>query len=153
MEISKRNKNVSYEEIIEFEIKNNFSFDSDFREFLLECNGGIPTENQFDIVQTNNSAGITYFFSLTEIEDKYKSKRLLSLYIAIAEATGDNYICISKQSGNVFFWDHEFDHKGEDAFFLLAKNFNAFLDCLRNFDSKYIHLDPKQIKEVWIDPE
>ena len=154
MKITKKNKKISIKDIFEIERKLSITLEDSFRDFLLESNGGIPSDNEFDIPDANNDASVDEFFSLDDILRNHNTfrERIPNNYIPIAFASGGNYICLSKKNNSIFFWDHEFEHEGEKSIFFLSKNFKTFLKQIKDFDPNSVELDPEKVKHVWVDP-
>ncbi len=157
----KKGKKIKEKEIINFEQRNDIKLPNDYRNFLLENNGGVPETNEFDIPDINSGSGINEFLSIDELESIKKSlgERLLQNAWAIAYAEGGNYLCIVVgEKEGVYFWDHELEaEEGQpaswDNLFLVAENFDDFLASLRKFDINSVELKPGQVQKVWVNPD
>ncbi len=157
----KQGKKISKDDIFSFEQRNGVKFPNDYREFLIESNGGVPETNEFDIPGSNNGSGINEFLSIEELESIKKSlgERLLPNAWVIAYAEGGNYLClVVGENEGVYFWDHELEAKeGQSAswdnMFLVTDNFADFLFSLRKFDINKVELKPGQVQKVWVNPD
>jgi hypothetical protein len=157
----KKGKKISEKDLIAFEQRAGVKFPTDYRNFLIENNGGIPEANEFDVPGTNNGSGINEFLSIDDLEvtKKRLGNRLLPSAWAIAYAEGGNYLClvIGEKKG-VYFWDHELETEEElpaswDNMFLVSENFADFLSSLKKFDINEIELKPGQVQDIWVDPD
>ncbi len=136
---------------------------SDYREFLLQYNGGVPETNEFTIADTNNASGVNEFMGVEGIESQKRilGDRFPDNVVPIAYAEGGNLVCIAlvgNDRGKVYFWDHELkagsgDISSWENMFLIASSFRQFWELLRRFDPSQVQLDPDQVKSVWIDPD
>ena len=115
----------------------NFKFPDQYKNFLLEHNGGIPG-NVYYLVNDNGYV-INFFLSLfvkelsfEEYFQDYKinTKVLPDRMVPIAEDAFGNAICISvsgEDYGAIFFWDHE---DSDTEMRQIAISFNDFLNGL-----------------------
>ncbi|MCX7570162.1 SMI1/KNR4 family protein [Tumebacillus sp. DT12] len=135
------------EELVAAEQRLKVVFPTDFREFLLKHNGGRPTPNKFDFIDTNGESSnsqIDFFFAIFEghidnLEIEYRARveedRLLPHFVPIANDPFGNLICLSVRSedlGKVYFWDHEIEPEtaGYENMSLIADSFTEFLGKL-----------------------
>ncbi len=138
----------------------------DYKQFLLNTNGGVPEPNEFDVPATSTGSGVNIFYgSLAKAHDGdlvYEQillkDRLPDRLVAIADAEGGNRVCLSSRPedfGVVFFWDHELESETDQSAPLsrLSSSFAELFSSLRPFDPKNIELKPRQIKKAWISPE
>jgi cell wall assembly regulator SMI1 len=141
-----------------FEKKIKAQLPKDYREFLLQTNGGY-TEKVLSYPFTLNgkpsASNIDSFYGLSEEEgegslienfDTFRDKdepRMLDYMIPIGEDEGGNQIVLllnKKEYGHVYFWDHESEidfenmEEGEsdrDNCHPIAKSFTEFLNLLK----------------------
>lgn len=141
MSLSFRTKNVpaSVEDVKRLEIRTG-GLPSDYRKFLLECNGGeFPDRSRFR-VENGEWSILKRLFSISELPDEASrlSESIASDFLPIGSDIGGNRLCIcvkGEVSGHVVFWDHEHGKDDpEDDFepvFFVANTFQIFLDSLR----------------------
>jgi len=121
----------------------------DYRDFLLEYNGGSPDKTLFHFINYNNkrdSSLINEFFgiykshvnnllqNIKDIGDRYPLDSF-----PIADDQFGNRICLivkGKNRGKVYFWDHELEVEIKETdnpycnMFFIANSFNDFLNML-----------------------
>ena len=132
--------------------KNNFKtrfkyglrFPSDYREFLLNFNGGRPDKWEFRFKgKRTYTECVHYFLSMSDDPDisfhvyfqRYKvdDKCLADGLIPVAFDPGGNLICLSilgEKQGGVFFWDHETETSGRGE---RGENLRVITDSFREF--------------------
>ncbi len=141
-------------------------FPQDYRSFLLDSNGGTPESNVVTIGDTE-SFDVRTFFGVDDTADGLA--RALETYrervpenaVPIADDNCGNLFVLAingRDSGNVYFWDHEFEaDEGEpprnDNLTLVARSFSELLDQLEPSPADDVTLKPGQVKSVWVDPE
>jgi hypothetical protein len=140
---------TSREEIAQFEARRGVLLPPDYKQFLLNSNGGYPTPNVFEVPEWHGHGNSV--MSFYGIHDGPKVKRLdwaCEVYderipadlIPIAYDANGNAICIGwkgEREGKIYFWDHE-DELDEDGLFvqdyrnvyLVANSLQEFLDSL-----------------------
>jgi len=108
---------ISAIEISRFEKKYIFMLPNDFRQYLLESNGGTP--NKVYYLESKADLVVNFFYSLGSqkyslegaIDDmKYDDPVVAKDFIPIGEDAFGNVLCLSVNEqtyGNVFSWDHE----------------------------------------------
>lgn len=125
-----------------------FTLPADYREFLLQYNGGRPNPKFFVFKDSENGSSIHTFLGFS---DEYSKslvkkrsmfhKRIPMRFFPIAYDDGGNLICISVSGndyGKVYFWDHDFEaDTGEspetaDNCTLIADEFTQFIDNLQD---------------------
>ncbi len=166
IKISKSNVGTSLSEIKNLERQLGRQLPSDYENFLLSTNGGVPEPNRFEVPQFDTGSGVTWFFGLLgepkyrdlAYEQKVLGQRLPNGMIAVADAAGGNRICLSirnRDFGCVYFWDHELESElnVESPLAQLATTFDEFLSILQPFDPESVELEPGQVESAWIDPE
>lgn len=151
MIIQNSRQKINNKELSDLESKLNITFPNDFKEFLLQNNGGIPNPNVFDFINRdgyNANSFVHYFYAVYDgndydsLESNYllysSEKRLPSNIIPIAGDAFGNLICISISGddyGKIYFWDHELEGQSEsyDNMSLIKNNFNEFISNLHEF--------------------
>lgn len=117
---------------------------ADYRSFLLSQNGGRVHDNDLATpegeeigiaVRSFLSIGGATNDSLDDFIDVYRG-RYPDEFLPIGEAAGGNLILLrvgATSSGEVYFWDHEFEGDEEvtwENLTLLAKSFTQFMEAL-----------------------
>lgn len=142
---------VLSEEILRrFEFQVGALLPEQFREFLLQHNGGKPIPSDFKISNDDGSSlhhvyglhGGPDYSNIAGVHNVFKD-RIPNELLAIADDPFGNQICIGikkKYLGKIYFWDHEkesrfFKFKGTT---LLANTFDEFLGNL------YEYVDPNE---------
>jgi cell wall assembly regulator SMI1 len=147
IEMSKSRKQLCEADIDEAEDLLDTAFPADYREFLLEYNGGRPKYDNFPIENNpSDTHGMINFFFYLKDEGAYNllkwanrmRGRVPSELIPIAIDPGGNLICLAvagNNQGKVYFWDHEEEaEEGKtptyDNVYAIADSFNQFLTNL-----------------------
>jgi cell wall assembly regulator SMI1 len=129
------------------------NFPSEYKEHLLQNNGGQCSPNVFKFNENGawTESCIDWFLAIYDGEydnlkkyiETYKieEKRLPDHILPIAHDPGGNLICISchkNDEGHIYFWDHEneVDYKisndnNYSNLYLVAKSFSEFIDGLK----------------------
>lgn len=166
--ITKSGPTVSESAINTLELTLEHSLPPQYREFLLEFNGGEPETNVFPVDELGEG-GVIEFFGIREgsvpgdiaFERSRMAGRVPSGLLPIAEAEGGNLVCVSLQGqdrGTVYFWDHE-EEADEDVestycnLHVIGSSFRDFWNSLRKFDPSQVELKEGQVEEAWIDPD
>jgi cell wall assembly regulator SMI1 len=141
-------KNATDDDIRSLEQKIGFPLPQDYRQFLLQYNGGVPKPERFAfrIPSGEQVSLVRVFFSLDENDPYYNLLRKLSVnegYIPesclpIGEDPFGNLILLElskSHQGNVYFWDHESEGGDDlrDNMALIAGNFTEFTRLLLPF--------------------
>lgn len=162
IKIKKNKKGCSASEVKQLEELFGYELPNDYKDFMIEYNGGEPNSNVFSIPEEQNESGVNKFFSQKEIikEKKILGNRIGIGVIPIADAACGNIVCLSliNEKKGVYFWDHELEDEEENLpswknMFYLAESFKDFMNKLRRFNPDEIELEPGQVLEVWVDPE
>lgn len=118
----------------------------EYKQFLLDYNGGEIEPNCFDF--NTGSSSIRYFFQINSkgISDWVKNYKLFKnripeSFIPIGNDDGGNLILLGIKGevrNKIYFWDHEFekdDEKEPDYFnlSLVADSFQGFINMLYAF--------------------
>ncbi len=135
---------LSLEKLQELEKRLAIRLPHQYRDFLLQHNGGTPNPNLFDCVDGGGSF-VQSFLAIQEgahsnfegyfIALKATSKVLPDNIVAVAKDGFGNLVCLSfvgEDAGAVYFWDHERQAK-EPSYknlHLIAPTFNEFLASL-----------------------
>jgi hypothetical protein len=143
---SNKNGRLSEPDLVEFEGKLGVTLPADYREFLLEHNGGTPKPNMFFISDEEGYGIAKYLFSV-HARPRYASLvwnweasrgRVPATLLPIGGDPFGNLICISlggDDKGAIYFWDHEREaDEGEEPSFdnisFLADSFTTFIKNL-----------------------
>lgn len=146
-------KQLNLSQIEEIEKLVGLNFPEEYKEHLLQHNGGQCMPNIFSFTEKGKitNSCVDWFLTIYDGEydnlknyiDTYKSddKRLPSHLLPIAHDPGGNLICIScgnDDSGSIYFWDHENEvdysvmgDKDYTNLYLIAKNLHEFIDKLK----------------------
>ncbi len=126
----------------------------EYRDFLLESNGGEPADPAFrfgDEAEPYADSAVRYFFSIGD-HPRYglayqhkiytQAKRVPADMLPIATDAGGNLVLLALDgmlAGKVFFWDHDIeglvdDPSSAEHLAPLAESFGDFCAALRPFD-------------------
>jgi hypothetical protein len=138
---------VTDKELSEFEDKRGLTFPEDYRNFLLQTNGGQPEPSTFHFRSEENKEEdslIDFFFSFAPTRQLYGIEENLEEYegripdglLPIACDPFDNLVLISfieGTYGKIYFWDHEKEltHPDRTRLPCLANSFTEFTRKLR----------------------
>ncbi|WP_338553176.1 SMI1/KNR4 family protein [Paenibacillus sp. KS-LC4] len=133
---------ITLEEINEFQQKLNLRLPEQYKNFLLESNGGDPSPSMFKISDEQGEGVLNIFYgigdmysNLEEYIDIYEGRLPLG-FIPIGNDPSGNVICLGlneKYYSNIYFWDHEQESDNPDDMsnmFFLANDLNEFLNSL-----------------------
>ncbi len=133
---------IQIEDIKQFEFYNKVVLPDDYKNFLIQYNGGCPRPNIIPSVNSNvdwilGMVDEPYYASLFQHIDMFH-RRIPSFYFPIAYDSGGNLYLMSLYSENhglIAFWDHEGETEGDaDQYFdnmkIVATSFTEFLDQL-----------------------
>lgn len=147
---SNRFGKLSESGIADFEVKFSILLPTDYKDFLLEHNGGCPkpNTNRFPETDVQWIYGIhqyDYWANLIEHIDMFK-ERIPSDTIPIANDSGGNLFLLSLRNdskGEVWFWNHEEEaeengHEYLENITKVSDSFNSFIDNL------YEWIDPNE---------
>jgi hypothetical protein len=129
-------------ELADFERANKIGLPSDYKVFLLECNGGIPLPNK----NVSPETIVTYILGMHN-EDYYASlykhismfmNRLpLSTFPIATDPFGNLFIMSlhPEGHGHIYFWDHEGEPENQDGHYtdncyFVARSFSEFVSSL-----------------------
>ncbi len=127
MKIENSNKYGVLDEkrLILFERKIGTRLPEEYRQFLIEYNGGKPSPCDFRISEKEREDSLHHFYGLHDgpvylnLEQAYESykARVPTTMIPFADDPAGNAICIgigSNDTGKIFFWDHELESEDDD---------------------------------------
>ena len=122
-----------------------------YRVFLQASDGGRPVEGFF-----SPRIGVTDFLGVKGMVGRSRRLRgrLPEKLLPIADAEGGNLVCISvaeDDAGAIYFWDHQLEHRGDQAAEKIADSFDEFVARLRKLTES--ELPPLEVISVEIDPE
>lgn len=124
MLISKKNEfgKLPEVELIDFEKENNIKLPEDYRDFLLQYNGGEPSPNKNDkldivvsyILGMHNGE---YYASLYKYIDVFKKKIPFGTFPIATDPFGNLFIMSLDKDGHghIYFWDHEGEPEHQDG--------------------------------------
>ena len=121
----------SKDSIEEFEKKENYTFPDEFKQCVINNNGGRPNRRGFDTENTKERELKTFLsFNKEDKETMWKASEieedeLPSNYIPFAIDNYGNFICFNSNDDSVVFFDHE-----SLSIELIANNFSSFINCL-----------------------
>jgi hypothetical protein len=151
MKMEKVYKNLNESVLSAIEEFWGFGLPKSYRKFLLETNGGIPSNGYFYFYKKKDRSFITSFFGVVKdfnnnilIKEKYANNRVPGNMLPIGRDVYGNLILISvknKDRGKIYFWDHEMEantEAGEIADYrnliLISDSFDEFMNGLHSFD-------------------
>lgn len=133
---------IDLNDIVEFESRNNIILPKDYKDFLFDHNGGIPSPNiepnaKSDVRFIYGMVKEPYYASIFQAIDTFKN-RIPSWYIPIANDSGGNLYLMSlfkDNHGLIAFWRHEEETEGDaDQYFdnmsIVANTFSEFINQL-----------------------
>jgi hypothetical protein len=136
------NEKINLKNIEEFEAKHHIVFPVQYRDFLLEYNGGNVRPNVFKISDDEGETALNTLYGL-DIDESYDelSSVFDSLYgeipdefISIGDDSGGNQICLGTSGeyvGKIYIFLHNIEPTGEMSnMFLISDSFDSFLDSL-----------------------
>ena len=136
---------INESDLVKYEQEINARFPTDFREFLVKHNGGIPNPSAFtvDMKGFKNRTRLRRLLGIgDENEESFKNfmrvyrHRIPTDFLPIGLEISGGLVCIAIRDvnyGNVYFWDHNWEAEEEPDYsnvYLLADSFSSFLDQL-----------------------
>jgi hypothetical protein len=130
-------------EVNDFEKENNIKLPKDYRDFLLEFNGGKPSPNRNEnpntivtyILGMHNG---DYYASLYKHIDMFKGRLPLSTFPIATDPFGNLFIMSlhTEGRGHIYFWDHEGEPEYQDGHYVdncsfVAYSFSEFVNNLK----------------------
>ena len=135
---------ISEQELGAFEREHGIKLPHQYRQFLLDYNGGRPEHRDFNFKDSTNGSQLLGFFGVGSRMDLSKELRtykgrLPAGWFPVASDAGGNLICICLSGtniGKVFFWDHEMESDETQGLtpetagntVLIADSFDEFLN-------------------------
>ena len=126
-----------------------FKLPKDYREFIINYNGGVTKKKYFKSKNGDKEAILDYLFGLINDFNNDISMNLLmdfkdvggrypSSMIPIGDTVGGDRILLSiknKDRGKIYFWDHEIESEEDEEpdysnLTLIADNFDEFINGL-----------------------
>jgi hypothetical protein len=169
IKMKRLHRKVNAADLARFEAKIGQTLPGDYRQFLLESNGGRPEGNTFDVPEDDNRSEVTLFFGLRRSEKSGDLRYERSLMrdrvpedmLPIGSDCCGNLLCLSLRldtRGQVFFWDHELEgDEGEPPtfsnLFKVGDSFKEFFDSLKPFNPEDVESEPCEGVSVWIHPD
>lgn len=119
-----------------------------FRAFVRDHDGAEPEDNTFDV--PGNQSGVRAFISLVGASELMREiEGFPTTGVPVAEDGCGNYVWLKSETGEILFWDHEFESDGV----VIANDFEAFIASLKPFDIASVRLEPGQVIHAWIHPD
>lgn len=148
-------QSIIKDDVIEFEKNNNIKLPKEYKNFLLNSNGGYsPHPNCFNFFNGEDGSVIQYFYGINLPEKNRESYTSLeqaalasgedfpSKYLAIGDDSFGNKILLNIENGQICFCDYEImfdEEEGEDVetfednIRLISNSFQEFLDGLYEY--------------------
>lgn len=137
-------KKLSIEEITEFEKQYNVALPNQYKQFMLDFNGGTIEPAVFKISEEKGESVLSAFYAIDDSLRSNLLKKYIYIYdgrlpqgfIPIGKDPGGNLICVSNQESSydqVYFWDHEEETNIPNDFsnmYFLAENIYEFINLL-----------------------
>lgn len=139
MKINKVHESLSVRDLERFENNHNLTLPIDYRDFLLEYNGGYPEPGIYKISEDLGESIINVFFGIGSMYDNLDKKLdifdeiLEKGFIPIADDPSGDQICIGitkEYFGQVYHWAHDEEYDGMENMYYLSSNFKEFLASL-----------------------
>ncbi|MDR4220587.1 SMI1/KNR4 family protein [Priestia megaterium] len=139
VKIEKIHESLLVEDLESFERNHNITFPKDYRDFLIEYNGGYPDLGNYKISEELGDSILNIFYGIGSMYDNLEKKldifdEILEIgFIPIADDPSGNQICIGinkEYLGQIYHWAHDEEHDGMENMYFLSSNFKDFLDSL-----------------------
>lgn len=138
-------KNVKEEEILKFEDEIGFTLPNDYKEFLINYNGGVPEVkySTFTLNELQENIGLQVLYGLDleenlDLREWYEEYEddLLDDCLIIGHGIGFGFIVLvnSPEVYGVYFWDNSFEleNSSEDEnIYKISDTFRQFIDELK----------------------
>ncbi len=142
---------LNLDELKAFEREMNIILPSEYIEFMIDTNGGMPEEDfvfdYFDLVTEGEKRSLIQDFFVIYLDDNYEVNNLKNIcnqlwndhaisrkMFPFAEDPAGNYICISldkENYGTVLFCDHEYEDS-ETEYMMSSKISDSFSDFVNS---------------------
>ena len=146
----KKHEPLKMEDLKYFEHKN-IEIPDDYRNFLIQYNGGRPENDCIDFKDSHQGTMLKSIFGFTK--DEYGSledanimykERIPKNTIVIADDAGGNRIIMSISGddyGKIYFWDHNMEADDEEEpdysnLTLVADSFDEFINNLKSSEEE-----------------
>jgi cell wall assembly regulator SMI1 len=135
---------VTESNILNFEQTIRFGLPLDYRQFLLEHNGGVPEQDLFSIPDCNSEGLIDHFLGLgrekEDLEDWMNELEgdLPEGFIPIGFDPGGNAILMDLSDATIYYWDsarHYPQSTDDDNTFWIANSFSDLLKSSKDSDA------------------
>ena len=137
--------NVKEEEILKLEDEIGFTLPNDYKEFLINFNGGVPEVkySTFTLNELEENIGLQVLYGLDleenlDLREWYEEYEddLLDDCLIIGHGIGFGFIVLvnSPEVSGVYFWDNSFelDNSSEDEnIYKISDSFRQFIDELK----------------------
>jgi len=150
---SNRFGKLDLQTLSDFEKKHSLSLPDDYKNFLLEHNGGAPVPSANRTPETI----VQWIYGIHQGEDwaslewhiEILDKRIPSKTLPIANDAGGNKFLLSLRPdtyGEIWFWDHEneAEDNAEEYFDNISKSANSLSDFINNL---YEYKDPEETEQ------
>lgn len=140
-----RFSNVNEEEIKLFEKRYNVTLPPDYKQFLLENNGGKPEVRRFETKDGKMTSSLMILFPLSEdaqpnlisVYNEFNQKGIIPPnFLAIGDDPIENKICISISGNNfgaVYYWSLDMEDVHEDNYIPTETNFSIVAESFTDF--------------------
>ncbi len=169
IKITRDPKLLNEDDIHTIEAELGMGLPDDYRDFLLQYNGGDPEPNVFAVSGEVKCASVNLFYGVRDSAQRddlltarhRMLERMPGHMIPIGDLSCGNLMCVSlarRDYGYVYFWDHELEAEENEQpsyenLFKIADSFSAFWNGVRESDPGEIELKEEQIEGAWIDPD
>ncbi len=133
---------ITVEDLEKFEIKYNVKLPKQYKNFLVEFNGGYPQKSGFEISKEEGKSLVNRFYGIGDMKCnlgqvfEYLDGELPEGFISIGDDPGGNEICIGVNSEyyeKIYFWAHDSERDEEMSnMFFLANDFDSFFEGLED---------------------
>ncbi|MCL9635033.1 SMI1/KNR4 family protein [Bacillus zanthoxyli] len=139
MKMERIHESLSIEDLERFEHSHSITIPREYRDFLLEYNGGYPNPSVYKISEKLGESIVNIFYGIGTMYDNLEKKFDLfdeiveAGFMAIADDPSGNQICIgisNQYFGQVYHWAHGEETEEMENIYFLSNSFNDFLNCL-----------------------
>lgn len=137
---------VKEEEILKFQNEIGFALPDDYKEFLINFNGGVPEVrySTFTVNELKKNIGLQVLYGLDlgenlDLREWYKEYEddLLQDCLIIGHGLGFGFIILvnSPEASGIYFWDNTFelDNSSKDEnIYKISNTFRDFIDEIKN---------------------
>lgn len=139
MKIEKIHESLPIGDLESFEHNYNITLPRDYRDFLIEYNGGYPNPGTYKISYELGESILNIFYGIGNMYDNLEKKidifdEILEIgFIPIADDPCGNQICIGinkEYFGQIYHWAHDKEHDEVESMYFLSESFKEFLESL-----------------------